>query len=74
MSLADITKRLRAAENACSRPVPDQGHRLFGENRVQEAAGKWPSWREKYPGVALLHGSDNSRKPPLPVIQAMRFV
>ena len=51
MSLADITKRLRAAENACSRPVPDQGHRLFGENRVQEAAGKWPSWREKYPGV-----------------------
>ena len=23
---------------------------------------------------ALLHGSDNSRKPPLPVIQAMRFV
>ena len=51
MSLADITKRLRAAENACSRPVLDQGHRLFGENRVQEAAGKWPSWREKYPGV-----------------------
>ena len=25
-------------------------------------------------GTALLHGSDNSRKPPLPVIQAMRFV
>ena len=25
-------------------------------------------------GPALLHGSDNSRKPPLPVIQAMRFV
>ena len=24
--------------------------------------------------MALLHGSDNSRKPPLPVIQAMRFV
>ena len=24
--------------------------------------------------AALLHGSDNSRKPPLPVIQAMRFV
>ena len=24
--------------------------------------------------TALLHGSDNSRKPPLPVIQAMRFV
>ncbi len=33
--------------------VLDAGHRLFGENRVQEAAGKWPAWREKYPGVAL---------------------
>lgn len=29
--------------------VLDQGHRLFGENRVQEAAGKWPTWREQYP-------------------------
>ncbi|MGR3660766.1 MAG: YggS family pyridoxal phosphate-dependent enzyme [Paracoccaceae bacterium] len=28
-----------------------QGHRLFGENRVQEAAGKWPEWREKYDGI-----------------------
>lgn len=28
--------------------VLDQGHRLFGENRVQEAAGKWPAWREAY--------------------------
>ena len=27
-----------------------------------------------YPERRLLHGSDNSRKPPLPVIQAMRFV
>lgn len=31
--------------------VLDQGHRLFGENRVQEAAGKWPAWREQYSGV-----------------------
>ena len=29
------------------------GHRAFGENRVQEAAGKWPDWRAQYPGVAL---------------------
>jgi pyridoxal phosphate enzyme (YggS family) len=29
------------------------GHRLFGENRVQEAAGKWPDFRERYPGVTL---------------------
>ena len=28
--------------------VLDQGHRLFGENRVQEAAGKWPEWRAEY--------------------------
>ena len=29
------------------------GHRLFGENRVQEAAGKWPALREKYEGVQV---------------------
>ena len=31
--------------------VLDQGHRLFGENKVQEAAGKWPGFREKYGAV-----------------------
>ncbi len=31
--------------------VLDQGHRLFGENRVQEAAGKWPAFRETYGDV-----------------------
>lgn len=31
--------------------VLDQGHRLFGENKVQEAAGKWPEFREKYGAV-----------------------
>ncbi|MDV4169948.1 YggS family pyridoxal phosphate-dependent enzyme [Rhodovulum sp. FJ3] len=29
------------------------GHRVFGENRVQEAAGKWPEFKEKYGGVEL---------------------
>lgn len=29
--------------------VLKEGHRLFGENRVQEAAGKWPTFRESYP-------------------------
>lgn len=29
------------------------GHRVFGENRVQEAAGKWPDLRARYPGVEL---------------------
>ena len=30
-----------------------QGHRVFGENYVQEAAGKWPTWRGRFPGVEL---------------------
>jgi pyridoxal phosphate enzyme (YggS family) len=29
------------------------GHRLFGENYVQEAAGKWPDWRARFPGVQV---------------------
>ena len=33
--------------------VLQQGHRIFGENRVQEAAGKWPEFRSKYDGVEL---------------------
>ncbi|ADE84025.1 alanine racemase domain protein [Rhodobacter capsulatus SB 1003] len=33
--------------------VLDQGQRLFGENYVQEAAGKWPDWRAEFPGVAV---------------------
>lgn len=31
----------------------DAGHRLFGENRVQEANEKWPAFREKYDGIEL---------------------
>lgn len=30
-----------------------EGWRVFGENYVQEAAGKWPAWRERFAGVAL---------------------
>ncbi len=30
-----------------------EGHRVFGENYVQEAAGKWPDWRDRFPGVEL---------------------
>jgi pyridoxal phosphate enzyme (YggS family) len=29
------------------------GHRVFGENYVQEAAGKWPQWRESFGPVEL---------------------
>ena len=34
-------------------PVLDAGHRVFGENRVQEAKAKWPQLRARYPGTAL---------------------
>jgi pyridoxal phosphate enzyme (YggS family) len=30
-----------------------EGHRLFGENRVQEALQKWPLLKEKYPDCKL---------------------
>lgn len=33
--------------------VLDEGHRVFGENRVQEAAGKWPEFRTRYDGIEL---------------------
>ncbi|MEP1522348.1 YggS family pyridoxal phosphate-dependent enzyme [Ascidiaceihabitans sp.] len=33
--------------------VLDQGHRCFGENKVQEAAGKWPAFRDKYGAIDL---------------------
>ncbi|MEX5728090.1 pyridoxal phosphate enzyme (YggS family) [Rhodovulum iodosum] len=33
--------------------VLKQGHRVFGENRVQEAQGKWPDFMERYEGVDL---------------------
>lgn len=30
-----------------------QGHREFGENRLQEAAAKWPPLQERFPGTEL---------------------
>ena len=33
--------------------VLDQGHRIFGENRIQEAHSKWPELKEKYGEVEL---------------------
>ncbi len=35
------------------RAVLDAGHRVFGENRVQEAAGKWPAFQEEYDEIDL---------------------
>ena len=34
-------------------PLLQAGHRVFGENRVQEAQGKWPALRQRYPDVEL---------------------
>ncbi len=33
--------------------VLEQGHRCFGENRVQEAAGKWPAFEDQFEGIDL---------------------
>ncbi len=33
--------------------VLEQGHRLFGENRVQEAQGRWPDFQAPFDGIAL---------------------
>ncbi len=35
------------------RPVLEAGHRLFGENRVQEAQGKWPGMKSDFPDIRL---------------------
>ena len=34
-------------------PVIAAGQRVFGENRVQEAQGKWPELRSRYPDLEL---------------------
>lgn len=35
------------------RPALEAGQRVFGENRVQEAQGKWPALREEFPDIEL---------------------
>ena len=34
-------------------PVLDAGHRIFGENRVQEAAAKWPALKDRFVDIEL---------------------
>jgi pyridoxal phosphate enzyme (YggS family) len=48
--LVAVTKTFGAEDIV---PVLDAGHRIFGENRVQEAKAKWPALRERYPGIEL---------------------
>jgi pyridoxal phosphate enzyme (YggS family) len=50
IGLVAVSKTHDAAE---IRPVLLVGHRQFGENRVQEAAGKWPGLREEFPDIRL---------------------
>ena len=35
------------------RPLLEAGHRVFGENRVQEALAKWPALKAEFPGIEL---------------------
>jgi hypothetical protein len=50
IALTAVTKRFDATH---IRPVLEAGHRLFGENRVQEAQAKWPALKEAYPDIRL---------------------
>ena len=50
VTLIAVTKTFEAGD---IHPVLAAGHRVFGENRVQEAQGKWPALRAAYPGIEL---------------------
>jgi pyridoxal phosphate enzyme (YggS family) len=39
--------------NARVNAVLQEGHRLFGENKVQETAGKWPDFRAEFPDAKV---------------------
>lgn len=50
VSLIAVSKTRSADEIT---PLLEAGHRAYGENRVQEAASKWPGLRKTYPDVQL---------------------
>lgn len=45
-----VTKKHMAERFA---PLLERGHRVFAENRVQEAQEKWPPLKERYPDIEL---------------------
>lgn len=49
-TLVAVSKTFSADE---VRPVIEAGHRIFGENRVQEAQGKWPDLKAAFPDIEL---------------------
>lgn len=54
-----------------------EGHRVFGENRVQEAAGKWPGFRARFGAVELhLIGplQSNKARQAMELVQAIHSV
>lgn len=62
VTLVCVTKTFPAEDVA---PLLAAGHRVFGENRVQEAMGKWPGLRAQYPNIELhLIGPLQSNKTP----------
>ena len=62
VTLVAVSKTFNADE---IRPAIEAGQRVFGENRVQEAQGKWPGLREETPGIELhLIGPLQSNKAP----------
>jgi pyridoxal phosphate enzyme (YggS family) len=50
VELIAVSKTFEAAD---IRTILEAGHRTFGENRVQEAAGKWPGLRNDFEGIEL---------------------
>ena len=50
ITLVAVSKTL---DSEAIRPVLEAGHRVFGENRVQEAQGKWPQLRKDHPRIEL---------------------
>lgn len=50
VTLVAVSKTFSADE---VRPFLEAGQRVFGENRVQEAAAKWPELRASYDGIEL---------------------
>jgi pyridoxal phosphate enzyme (YggS family) len=50
VTLIAISKTF-GVENILS--VIEAGHRVFGENRVQEAKTKWPALKERFPDIEL---------------------
>lgn len=49
----DLIAVSKTFEGPDIRPALEAGHRQFGENRVQEAKGKWPALKEDFPDTVL---------------------